>query len=174
MPRHIREDRFGNIDAPELLGERYNAEPHRLQRMNPAGAASLIFNLEPDDLRRPAADVDHDDGLRIPVSQVAHPRGRQMRFHLAIDDLKFDAELVADARDEVWTVRSGSTGFGRYGPGPGDSAGSHLVAADAQRLHRTSDRGLAQPPGRGQPLAQTNDAREGVNNPEAVAGRASD
>ena len=50
-----------------------------------------------------------------------------------------------------------------------DAAVAHLGAADAQRLDRAHDRGIAQPARAGDPLAQPDDAREGIDDAKAVA-----
>ena len=55
-----------------------------------------------------------------------------------------------------------------------DAAGLHLGLADPQGLEGPLDRGLAQAVRVAEPLAETDDAREGVDDPEAVRGRLGD
>ena len=50
----------------------------------------------------------------------------------------------------------------------------HLVPADAQGFERPGDRRLAETPGQGQTLSETDDARKGVDHPEAVRRRPGD
>ena len=50
----------------------------------------------------------------------------------------------------------------------------HLVAANLQRLERARDRRFAQASGQRQPLAQANDARERIDDPESLGGRPRD
>ena len=76
---------------------------------------------------------------------------------------------VAHALEEVEAVARRAAGFGRDQPRARDAAVAHLGAADPQRLDRAHDRGLAQPAGTGDALAQPDDARERVDHAEAVA-----
>ena len=72
---------------------------------------------------------------------------------------------------EFGAVRGRAAGLGRDQPRARHAAVAHLVAADAQRLDGAPDRGLAQAAGRCDALAEPDDARERVDDAEAVARR---
>ena len=80
-------------------------------------------------------------GLRIDQRRAAG--GGQRRLGLAVDDFEFEPDLLGDAGAELHAVLGGAAGFGRDQAGARDAAVPHLVAADAERLDRAHDRGLA-------------------------------
>ena len=95
----------------------------------------------------------------------AAPRSRGRRFRARC------RPRCGTRSQEFDAVAGRAAGLGRDQARAGDAAVAHLVAADAQRLDRAHDRGLAQPAGAGDALAEPDDARERVDHAEAVAGR---
>ena len=59
---------------------------------------------EPDDLRGPAADIEHHRRAGVLVGEIANTRRGEMRLGLAIDDLEVDVEPLANHGDEVRPV----------------------------------------------------------------------
>ena len=127
---------------------------------------------QPNELGGAATDIEQDHTLGRRIDQRRAAGGGQPRLGLAIDDLQFDADLAADALQEIETVAGRAAGLGRDQARAGDAAVAHLGAADAQGVDRAQDRGLAQDAGAGDAFAEPDDARERVNHPEAVAGGA--
>ena len=127
---------------------------------------------EPHQFGRAAADVEQDDARRRadrPAAcsrwRRAAPRSRGRRSR--------DRCRPARARDRgnsrpFAAERQASVAISRARVTPRLRI---LLAADAQRLDRAHDRGLAQPARAGDALAQPDDARERVDDAEAVAGR---
>ena len=85
-----------------------------------------------------------------------------------------DPDLLAHGRQKIQPILGRTTRFGGDQPGARHTAVAHLGAADTQRIDRAQDRGLAQPAGAGDALAQADDARERVDHAEAVPRRACD
>ena len=79
---------------------------------------------------------------------------------------------LGDAGAELGAVGGRAAGLGGDQPRAGDAAVRHLVAADAERVDRARDRRVADAAGRRHPFAEPDDAGEGIDDAEAVAGRA--
>src|SRR5262249_46951866 len=75
---------------------------------------------------------------------------------------------------EFGAVRRGATRLGRDQPRPCHAAIAHLVAANGECSDRTVDRRIADAAGRRQTLAEADDARERIDDAEAVADPARD
>ena len=130
-PRTLRRHR----DAAVAFGERHDADRQRdpgARSPGAAGRASVgAAAAEPDELRGAAADVEQDGAVGRRVDQRRAAGGGEPRLGFAIDDLKLDADLVADALEEVEAVAGRAAGLRRDQPRAGDAAVSHLGAADA-------------------------------------------
>ena len=127
---------------------------------------------EPHQFGRAAADVEQDDALGLPDRPAACSRWR--RAAPRSRGRRFRARCRPRSRTRSRNSRplpADAAGLGRDQPRAGDAAVAHLGAADAQRIDRAHDRGLAQPAGAGDALAEPDDARERVDDAEAVAGR---
>src|SRR5690606_13978239 len=74
--------------------------------------------------------------------------------------------LLLDAGEEFRAVLGRTTGFGGDQPRLPDLARAELVGADLQRLDGAVHGRPAETAGRGPPLAQPHDAREGVDDAE--------
>src|SRR5581483_4741922 len=120
------------------------------------------------------ADVEEDDSRRAWIDQRRAAGRRQQRLGLAVDDLEREPKLLRGAGAELGTIDGGTAGLGGDEAGAGDALVVHLVAADGKRLERARDRGVAQPAGGRDTLAEADDSREGVDDAEAVAARARD
>ena len=157
------------------LGQSHHAVRHRdptAHLRQRRSAPHRLRAVEPHDLGGAAADVEQHDAVRFPVDQRRAAGGGKLGFGVAADHFQFDAELLGNASAEVLAVLGRAARFGRDQPGARDALIAHLVAADGERAERAFDRGFAQPPGGGDALAQTHDARERIDHAEAVAGRA--
>ena len=98
----------------------------------------------------------------------------EIRFRPAIDDLELEPELVLNAVDEGRAVGGEAAGLGRDHAGAGDAARLDLLLADMQRLEGAPDGALAQAVAVPEALAETDDAGEGVDDPEADMRRLGD
>ena len=166
----------GHVDAAEHLGQRHDAEPHRLpgRARRPRGARALVGG-EPDDLRRAAADVEHHDRPGVAVGEIAarrpppdappsrDRRSRARRRAARAPRRRIPRRSPAARQASVAIVRARVT-----------PRAAILSRQTLQRRERALDRRLAQPPGQRQALAQPDDAREGVDDPEPVGGRPRD
>ena len=158
-----------NVSASETTPSLSNSQA--FTRFVACGAG---IEAEPYDFRGSAPDVEHHGRLGVLVGEIANPCGGEMRLSLAVDNFELDAEPFANHGDEVGPVGGRAAGFGGDRAGAGDPARHHLVAAYLQGLERACDRRLAQASGQRQPLAQANDARKRVDDPESLSGRPRD
>jgi hypothetical protein len=172
---HGRKQFAAHGHAAVALGKRHHADRDRGPGANLRVRRAIARGqrrAEQHQLGGAAADVEQDDALGMRIDQRRAAGGGEPRLGLAVDDFQLDADLGPHAVEEVDAVGRGPAGFGGDQARPGDAAIAHLGAADAQRLDRAHDRGLAQPARGGDALAQPDDARERVDDAEAVAGRA--
>ncbi len=165
--------------AAEALGQRDDADgqrgpgDHAVLRIEPAGEAAVALTaaarqVEQDQLRGAAADVEHEDEVAAGVDERGRAGDGEARLDLAREDLDLEAELVAHAFEELPAVLGDAAGFG------GDEARTaHLGAAelgrtDFERIERARHGRLRQPPGLADAFAETDDAREGIDDAEAA------
>src|SRR5262249_59018936 len=128
--------------------------------------------VEPNKRRGTAADVDQDYAVGVRINQRRAAGGCQHGFGFTVDDFELEANLVGDAGAEFGAVRRGTTRLGRDQPRTRHAAIAHLVAADRECCDRTVDRRIAAAAGRRHALAEADDARERIDDAEAVADRA--
>src|SRR5262249_2548008 len=128
---------------------------------------------EPDKLRSAAANVEQHDGVGPRIHQRRAAGRRQRGLGFAVDDLELEANLAGDTGTKFTPIGGRPTGLGRDQPRPGDAAIAHLVATDRERPHCTMYRRIADAPRDREPLAESDDARERIDDAEAVAGGAS-
>ena len=141
---HRGENLRRNVIAAECLGERDHAEAKQFPLGDPSRSSAPARH--PDDLGRPAADVEQNGRFRVLVDQFATPGRRERGLGLAIDDFKVQPEPVAHVTQELGTVDGGPARLRGHQPRPRDAARAHFVAANTQRLHCTLDRRLGQRP----------------------------
>ena len=142
--------------------------------MRGAAAGCVRIALDPHQFGRTAADIEQDRAAASWVEQRRAADHRERRLGLAIDHLQPDAGLGGDAVAETLGIRGGAAGLGRDQPQPARPAVADLVAADRERGDRALDRGIADGTGRGDALAEPDDAREGIDHAEPVAGGTGD
>ena len=142
-----------------------------MRRRRPSAGGGEV---DPDELRRAAADVEEDDAGGVRVDQRGAAGDGEPRLGLARDDLEREAGLLADAVDELRAVLGRAAGLGGDQPGAGDVAVGELGAADLERLDGADHRRLAEAAVGADPLAEPDDAREGVDDAEAVVARRGD
>src|SRR5690606_32550393 len=119
-----------------------------------------------------AANVEEHDAPRIALDERAAARYGKARLGLPVDDLEPETRLSFHPRKEVGSVDGRPAGFGGDQPGTEQRPRPDLVRADLQCFYAAAHRRIAQPPRSGQPLAETNDAGERVDDAElAGAGR---
>ena len=98
----------------------------------PAAAIAAPAEVDPDEFRRAAADVEEEDAGGVRIDQRGAAGDRQARLGLARDDLEGQAGLGAHALDEFGAVLGRAAGLGGDQPGAADLAVGELGAADAR------------------------------------------
>jgi hypothetical protein len=99
-------------------------------------AASALALVEPDDLRRSAADIEKDRAFRLFIEKRGASLDGEPRLGAAVDDLQIEAELVVDPGKEVGAVRSPAAGLRSDQARACDWPFGKLLAADPKRRHR--------------------------------------
>ena len=170
---HCHVDFARDLMSAMTLRERDHADRQRSPAFDPRQwrpAPRRRRTLEPDELRRAAANVEQHDRVGARIHQRRAAGRRQGSLGFTVDDLEFETDLASDTGTEFSPVVRRATRFGRDQPRPCDTAIAHLVATDRERSHCTVDRRIADAPRGREPLAETDDARERVDDAEAVAG----
>ena len=172
-----------HVTAAKALGQRHDADgqrgpgDHAVLRVEPPGKAAVALAVAPrevqqDELRGAAADVEHEDEVAAWVDERRRAGHRQPRLHLGCQDLDLEAEPVADAREELSAVLGDAAGFrGDEARAPHLGA-AELGGADLERIQRARHGGFRQPPRLADALAEADNAREGIDDAEAAARRA--
>src|SRR5690606_24916972 len=132
---------------------------------------SLPVNGQPADLGRSAADVEHDRARPVVAQQRCTAAEGKLCFHVAGDNLDFQPGLLPHAGEELVAVGGPPAGLGRDAARPGDAPVPHLAGADLERGHGAVHGRFRQQAGAGQPLAEPDDARIGVDHTEPAGMR---
>ena len=102
-------------------------------------AVSRSVACKPDNLGRTAADIEEQKvGRAVGSASEPQPVAASRCFRLAIDDLKPKSRMFGDPCYKFFAIRSRTTGLGRDETRPGHAPAVHLVAADVERIERTS------------------------------------
>ena len=96
------------------------------------------------------------------------------RLLLGADDLEADAGLAPDPLDEMAAVDGAPAGLGRDRAGEADPAALQFLGADGERGDGAVHRRFGKLAGRRHAFAHADDAREGVDDGEALAAGAGD
>ena len=102
------------------------------------------------------------------------PQHGKARLLFGGDDLEADAGLAPDPLDEMAAVDRAAAGLGRDRAGEGDAAALQFLGADRKRGDGAVHRAFRKLAGGRHSLAEADDAREGVDDGEALVGRARD
>ena len=86
------------------------------------------------------------------------PVAASVGLGFAVDDVQLETDFAGDAVAEFVAVFRHAASFGRDQPRAGDALVLHLVAADGERVDGAVDRRFAQAAGRGDALAEPDDA----------------
>ena len=131
-----------------------------------AARSSQISSDEPPPISNTSArsQLEIDEGR---AARHGEPGLRLARHHLDVE-----VRLPAHAAQELRRIVRQPAGFRGDEPGPLDAVAPYLGCADLQRVQGALDRLLRQAAGGGNAFAQANDAREGVNDAEALRRRA--
>ncbi len=73
----------------------------------------LLAEIEPDELGRPAADVEDEHGRGLVVDQRGAAGDRELGLRLAADDFQRETRPVFDAVEELRAVGGGPAGLRR-------------------------------------------------------------
>ena len=87
--------------------------------------------VEPDDLRRAAADIEEHGAFRLRIEQREAALGGEPRLRAAVDDLEVQPELRTDAAEKFAAVVGDPAGFGGDQPGARERPQRELLRADA-------------------------------------------
>ena len=128
--------------------------------------------VEQDQLRGAAADVEHEDVVAARVDKRRRAGYGEPRLHLARQDLDLEAELVAHAREEFPAVLGDAAGFRGDEARAAHLGAAELGGADFERIERARHGRLREAPRLANALAKADDAREGIDDAEAAARRA--
>ena len=136
-----------------------------MQRSTRAAGRAAV---EPQELGAAAADVDqqHVLGRRIDQRQAAEQR--EQRLLLVRQDLEGEPGDPLDPGEELDAVARAPAGLGRDAAQPADVVARDDPGADPQRRDRARDRPLVEPAAARDALAEPHDAREAVDDLEAV------
>ena len=129
----------------------------------PGRARARVLQINQHEFGRPAADVEHDHGIGLPVDEIGATDRGQGRLGLAGDDFKPHPGLVLDSRDELAAILGLTAGLGGDHPRPPDAVPDDLVAADGQRIDSAAHRFLGQASALAQAFAKTDDPRKGID-----------
>ena len=170
----------GNLFPAMALGETDHADGQR----GPGGDAALHFEtvvdgaapgaveageVEPDQFRAAAADIEHERPVAIAVDQRRAARDRELSLGLAAHDLDGKSGVAAHPVDELAAVGGDPARLG------GDQARArhvsppHLVGADLERLYGAVHGDVGQISRTQHALAQANDARKSIDDEKAAA-----
>ncbi len=161
---------LGDGAAVVAVAERHDAMGQRdvvehLRRM-----ARVARQAQPHQLGRAAADVEDDGEGRAAVEQRRAAGDHQPRLLVAGDDLDGNAGLGAHPLQELVAVLRAPAGLGADRAREGHPAPRHLAGADRERLEGAVHGGVRKPVALGEPLAEPDDAGEGVDDAEAAPG----
>lgn len=161
LAREVAEDAADLISASRLR--------------TPAGRAGPARHLHPAEFGAAAADIEHQSMRDAMVEQRRTAVDRQVRLFVVGDDFELDPGLAGDPLEEGVAVRGPPAGLGRHRAHAGDPAPVHLCGADFERLQGARHGGLGKAAAGAQALAQADDARECVDDPEpAIDSRSRD
>ena len=155
----------GGEVAALALGQRYDAPGRAPPAFDPRLAA---VGVDQHQLGRAAANVEDQGRAVARLEQAVAAEHRQPRFLLGRDDLEADAGLAPHPLDELAAVDRAAAGLGGDRAGEADAA---AAAASRRRRRARRPRGPSRfadlAAGR-HALAEPDDAREGVDDGEAV------
>ena len=172
--------------AAELLGQGHDAQAQRRPLPDTRAHAALRVGwvraargagplaVQPDDLRGAAPDIEEHHALRRGIGKGGATGGGEPRFGLAVDDFEPQTRPLGHPLDEGGAVGGGAARLRGDQPGAADPPRRELVAADGQRIQGAQDRRFAEFARLDEPLAEPDDAREGIDDPKAVLRRSGD
>src|SRR5205085_2282262 len=130
--------------------------------------------IDENELGRASADVE-DESRTIPgLQELMTAEHGETRFFLRIDDVENNPRLPPDTLDESFPILSAAARLGRHRANQGHIAATELVSADREGAYSPVHRFGGQPSSARKPLAQPNNAGEGVHDSEAAIDRARD
>ena len=101
-----------------------------------------LGEVEPDQLRAAAADIEHERPVAIAVDQRGATRDSELRLGFLRHDLDFEPRLATHALDELTAVGGDAAGFGCDQSRARHLAAMHLVGADLERFDGARHRRL--------------------------------
>ena len=176
---HVLEGSGADVAAAVALGDGDDADRQRHPGADAVGHAAAAAvrrrrEIEPDQFRRAAADVEEEDAgwrrdrsARRSRRRQGAPRSRARRSPAR------GRSRLRTRVEELRAVLGRAAGFGGDQAGAADVAVGKLGAADAERLDGARHGGVGEPAVGADALAEADDAREGIDDAEAVVARAS-
>ena len=184
--RHVRHHGLvilaADLPSTMALGEADHAD----RQGRPAGNAALHFEpvvdgaapgtielgeIEPDQLRAAAADIEDERPIAIAVDQRGAARHRELRLGLPAHDLDGKTGVATHPVDELAAIGGDPARLGGDQARARHAAPPHLVRADLERVDGAVHGGVGQMAGAQHPLAEANDAGEGIDDEKAAARR---
>ena len=150
------------------FGEVDDAERQRGAGDDGGGA---VLAADPHQLGAAAADVEHQGVGDLAVDQRRATGDGKLGLLIRGDDLDLEPGLRSHPVEEKIAVAGPAAGFGGDVPRPDDPAPAHLQGADLERVDGAVHGGARELAVALQPLAEPDDAREGVDHPEAAVHR---
>ena len=92
-------------------------------------------DVDPDKLRRAAADVDHQQVFRLLADEWRAGDDREPRLFLRLDDIQAQSGLTLYPLHEIGAVQGTAAGFGGDQPHASDLVAPQFLLTDAQCLY---------------------------------------
>ena len=125
--------------------------------------------IEPDQLRAAAANIEHQREVAIAVDQRSAARHGELGFGLLRHDLDGQAGLAPRPLNEIAAVGGDAAGLGGDQPRAGYRAPAHLLGADLERFDGPAHGRVGQPARAQHAFAEADDAGERVDDEKAPA-----
>ena len=138
------------------------------------GAVAETAEVEPDELRRAAANVENQRPVRPRIEQRGATRDGQARLGLAAYHFKLEPRLPAHPLEKQGPVGGPATSFSGNEARPHNALLGHLVGAYLEGGNGARHGRVRKGAALAQPLAQTNDAREAVDHQKPAPRRPRD
>ncbi len=170
---HAGKDGRRDITAAMAFRQRHDADRQRGPVGNVVGEPrrAAVADADDRDFRRTAADIKQHDGAGLATDQRRAAGHGKPRLGFAIDDFELEPGFLSDPRQKCLAVFGSAAGFGGNQPHAADRPVRKFRRAHAQGIDGAIHRFRRQATACSQPLAQTDNARKRVDDPELARPR---